>query len=176
MSSKKVFWTPSPFQGYFPDLRKRGHPREGRWQISFLKHVCKVKLMEDGGDREMEAQQDEEQQNRLVSVQHGLCVPTETQKRWGERGSPPGQRRRMCSVGTTGCPRYRAGPARRGCWCPTDTWSTALLGKACWLLLDFSDTLLKGQTFFLSEPFRKEGLAAPQQSPSSLPATSRAGC
>lgn len=77
MSSKKVFWTPSPFQGYFLDLRKRGDPREGRRQMPFSKHVCEVKLMEDDVDREMAAQQGGEQQHRRVSGQHGLCVPTD---------------------------------------------------------------------------------------------------
>lgn len=131
MSSKKVFWTPSPFQGCFPDPRKREHPREGRWQILFSKHVCEIKLMEDGGDREMEAQKGGEQQHRWVSGQHGLRVPTETQKRWGERGSPPRRCRKVCSVGTGGCTRYLASPAGRGCRYPTETRSTALLGKAC---------------------------------------------
>lgn len=75
-----VFWTRSPSQGYVPDLRKRGRPREGRWQITFSKHVSEVKLMEDGGDGEMEARQGREQQHRQVSGQHGLLVPAETQK------------------------------------------------------------------------------------------------
>lgn len=57
MSSKKVFWTPSPFQGYFPDPRKKGHPREGRWPITLSKLLRKVKLMEDSRDREIEAHQ-----------------------------------------------------------------------------------------------------------------------
>lgn len=54
----------------------------------FLKHVCEVMFMEDGGDRETEAQQGGEQQHRQVSGKHGLRVPIETQKRWGERGVP----------------------------------------------------------------------------------------
>lgn len=77
MFCKKVFWTPSPSQGYFPDLRKREHPREGRY---FSEHVLEVKLMEDGGHREMEAQQSREQQQRQLSGQHSLCVSAETQK------------------------------------------------------------------------------------------------
>lgn len=131
--------------------------------------------MEDSGNRETKAQLGGKQQYRWVSGQHGLCVPAETQKCWGEQGSPPGQCRRY-AAGTGGCPCYPASPTGSSCQCPAETWSTGLLGKACWLLWNFSDTLIKGQAFFLSEPFRKEELDVPQQSPSSLPATSGAGC
>lgn len=38
------------FQGYFPDPRKRGHPKEGRWQIS-SNPASEVGLREDGEER-----------------------------------------------------------------------------------------------------------------------------
>lgn len=113
--SKKVFWDFLAILEYLPDPRKKGYPREGRWQIPFLKHVCKVKLLNDDGDKEMEAQQCEEQQHRQVSCQHGLHVPTV------RGGGPFLDSRSVCSVGMDGCPCYLAGTATRGCSCLMET-------------------------------------------------------
>lgn len=121
----------------------------------------------------MEAWQGREQQHRQVS---GSTASVCLQRHRNTEGVrvPARQHRRVCSVSTGPC--CAASPGRRGCQCPAETWSTAGLGKACWPLWDFSNTLSKGVSLFLSEPFRKEPLPAPQQSPSFLPATRGAGC
>lgn len=116
----------------------------------------------------MEAWQGREQQHRQVSGSTAsVCLQRHRNTEGG--GVPARQHRRVCSVSTGPC--YAASPGRRGCRCPAETWSTAGLGKACWPLWDFSNTLPKGQTLSLSEPCRKKSLLAPQHRPIFLPAT-----
>lgn len=151
---------------------------DGRSQsMIFLKHGCEVKFMEDG----WEGGTGRWRLSRVRSSSTGRSV--------GSIASVSPQRHRNAG-GSRGPPL----DSIEGCavWVRVAVPATqpALPGEAvsaqrrpgaqlCWEKLagryGISAIRSSRDTFFLSEPFRREELAAPQQSPSSLPATRGAG-